>query len=80
MATIDGAKCLRMEKEIGSIEEGKKADIILLDSEAFNLQPCIQERIISHLVYAANGSNVTDVIIDGNLVLSDKKLRTLERK
>jgi 5-methylthioadenosine/S-adenosylhomocysteine deaminase len=74
MATIDGAKCLKMESKIGSLEVGKRADILLLDSEAFNLQPCIENRIISHLVYATNGSNVTDAIINGKLVYENRKL------
>jgi 5-methylthioadenosine/S-adenosylhomocysteine deaminase len=65
MATLDGSKCVGLENQIGSIEVGKLADIVLLDSNAFNFQPCLKERIVSHLVYSASGHNVSDVIVNG---------------
>jgi len=62
-ATIGGAKCLRVENDIGSIEEGKKADIIILDLKKPHLTP--QHDLVSHLVYAARGSDVTTTIVSG---------------
>ena len=79
MATINGAKALQMEKEIGSIEVGKKADIILVDLHKLRLTPMMFGKhlnIMSHLVYAAHGDDVDTVIIDGNLVMKGRVLQT----
>ncbi len=78
MATLGGAKVLGMEKEIGSLEVGKKADIIILDLNRPHLQPVYN--IVSHLVYSATGADVRDVIIDGKLVMENRKLLTLDEK
>ncbi|MBR9700487.1 amidohydrolase [Candidatus Woesearchaeota archaeon] len=67
MATVNGAVFLGRD-DIGSIEEGKLADIVTLNLNDENLQPHDKERIVSHLVYAANGMNVSDVIVDGKLI------------
>jgi len=72
MATIDGAHALDMEKEIGSLEVGKKADIVLLDISE-NHWPLSKENVLSHLVYATNGMNVSTVIVDGKVVLKERK-------
>jgi 5-methylthioadenosine/S-adenosylhomocysteine deaminase len=74
-ATINGAKALGMD-EIGSIEVGKKADIILVGIDKPNLTPMTNPA--SHLVYAAKGSDVETVIIDGSIIMQDKNLRTLD--
>jgi len=74
MATILGAKILGMDKEIGSIEPGKKADIILLDLMKPHLQPISD--IFQTLVYCARGSDVDTVIVDGNIVVRQGKLLT----
>jgi 5-methylthioadenosine/S-adenosylhomocysteine deaminase len=71
LATVNGAKALNLN--IGSLEPGKLADIITLDLADENLQPINKDRVISHLVYAANGLNVVDVIVDGKLILKDRK-------
>ena len=78
MATIGGARVLGMEKEIGSLEVGKKADIIILDLNRPHLQPVYN--IVSHLVYSATGADVRDVIIDGKLVMENRKLLTIDEK
>jgi 5-methylthioadenosine/S-adenosylhomocysteine deaminase len=78
MATLGGAKVLGLEKEIGSLEVGKKADIIILDLNRPHLQPIYN--IISHLVYSATGADVRDVIIDGKLIMQDRKLLTLDEE
>lgn len=69
MMTINGAKALGMEDEIGSIEIGKKADLVLIDLEDPALNPFHGKKgVISNLVYSFDGS-VSDVIVDGRLVL-----------
>jgi len=71
MATLDGAACLGMEHEIGSLEIGKKADLISLDLTAFNMQPV--NNILSNIVYASRGGNVKDSIINGQVVMKNRK-------
>jgi len=73
MATIEGAKVLGMEHEIGSIEIGKKADIISLDLGASNMQPV--NDIISNIVYASRGGNVKDTIINGKVIMKNREIR-----
>jgi len=70
MATINAAKFLGLNA--GSIEEGKKADVITLDARAVNLMPS-HNNIISHIVYAASGFNVDNVIINGKVIMNDRK-------
>lgn len=76
MATINGAKALNLDNEIGSVEIGKKADIILIDKSAINLTP-MSNIISSNLVYAANGSNVNTTICNGKILMENRKLTTL---
>lgn len=74
MATIGGAKALGLENEIGTIEVGKKADIVLLDLQSF-WNPLIQDEasdLYSTIVYSANPSNVDSVMIDGKWVYRKK--------
>jgi 5-methylthioadenosine/S-adenosylhomocysteine deaminase len=78
MATLGGARVLGMEKEIGSLEVGKKADVIILDLNKPHLQPVYN--IVSHLVYSATGADVRDVIIDGKVIMENRKLLTLEEE
>ena len=68
MATINGAKALGLEKEIGSIEVGKYADLISIDSAHFITQPMYHP--ISHLVYAINRLQVSDVLVAGKQLLN----------
>ncbi len=76
MATINGAKALGLEDEIGSLEAGKKADIILIDLEKPHLTPLFN--IESHLVYSCNGSDVETVIVDGRILMKGNEVLTLE--
>lgn len=76
MATMGGAKVLGMEKEIGSLAVGKKADMILLDLTKPHAQPLYD--IYSQLVYSMNSADVQTVIIDGKLVMEKKKLLLLD--
>ena len=75
MATIDGARALHMEKEIGSLEAGKKADLILIDLNRPNAVPMYE--VYAQIAYALKGSDVETVIIGGKLVMRDRKLLTV---
>jgi 5-methylthioadenosine/S-adenosylhomocysteine deaminase len=75
MATIEGAKAVHLEKEIGSLEAGKKADVILINLDAPNAVPMYD--VYSQLAYALKGSDVETVIIGGRVVMRDRKLLTL---
>lgn len=77
-ATINGAKALGMDSEIGSIEVGKKADVILVDLNKPGLTPLTNP--ISHLIYSAKGSDVDTVIVDGEILMENKELRTLDKE
>jgi 5-methylthioadenosine/S-adenosylhomocysteine deaminase len=78
MATQGGARVLGMEAEIGSLEVGKKADVIVVDLNRPHLQPVYN--VVSHLVYAATGADVRDVIIDGKIVMQNRQLLTLDEE
>jgi 5-methylthioadenosine/S-adenosylhomocysteine deaminase len=81
MATIDGARALGMDKEIGSLEAGKKADLILVNMRAPSLTPLFSGRnfnALAHLVFAAHGDNVDTVIIDGRVVMRGRTLLTVD--
>jgi len=75
MATIDGARTLHMEKEIGSLEAGKKADLVLLDLDKTNAVPMYE--VYAQIAYALKGSDVSTVIIGGRPVMRDHKLLTV---
>jgi len=76
MATINGAKGLNWDKEIGSLEVNKKADIILIDMDKPHLYPL--HNVMSALAYSAQGSDVDTVIIDGNIVMEKREIKTLD--
>jgi len=75
MATIEGAKALHMEKQIGSLEAGKKADIILIGLDEPNAVPMYD--VYAQLAYALKSSDVETVVIGGRVVMRNKKLLTL---
>jgi 5-methylthioadenosine/S-adenosylhomocysteine deaminase len=75
MATINGARCTLRQKEIGSLEVGKKADLTLFDTQLAQWQPLYNP--ISNLVYSATGASVDTVICDGQVLLENKKVLTL---
>lgn len=76
MATINGAKALGMQNEIGSIEVGKKADLIVVAMRKPHLVPVFNP--VSHLVYAAEGPDVDTVVIDGKVVMRNRAVKTLD--
>jgi 5-methylthioadenosine/S-adenosylhomocysteine deaminase len=78
MATRGGAACLGLADQIGSIEVGKRADIVLLDFWAPHLSPAGIADPVSHLVYSASGADVSAVVVDGCVLMDDRKLTTLD--
>jgi 5-methylthioadenosine/S-adenosylhomocysteine deaminase len=75
MATCNGARVLGMENLAGSLKAGMKADIITIDLNRPHLTPMYNP--YSHLVYAVNGSDVNTVIINGKIVMKDRRLLTI---
>ena len=78
MATIDGARALHMESEIGSLEKGKKADLIVISLDEPNAVPVYD--IYAQLAYALKASDVETVIIGGRVVMKDHKLLTVDEE
>ena len=78
LATIRGAEALHMEQEIGSLEVGKRADLVLVESDSLNQIPSYN--VYSDLVYATKASDVETVIINGQVVMRDQRLLTLDEK
>lgn len=76
MATIRGARALHLDKIIGSIEKGKRADIVIVDADELNQTPVYN--VYSSLVYATKATDVRTVIIDGKVVMLNRKLLTLD--
>ncbi|MGQ7949650.1 amidohydrolase, partial [Providencia huashanensis] len=74
MATMGSARALHMEDKLGSLEEGKLADIIVIDTKSPNMVPMYSP--YAALVYGANGSNVRHTIVDGKLLMKDRQLLT----
>ena len=82
MATINGAKLLGMENKIGSIEEGKYADIIIVDisSKLDNIKMIPNNDIISNLVYNTDGRNVDTTIVNGEILMENRKIKFINPK
>ncbi|HZI18742.1 MAG TPA: amidohydrolase [Pyrinomonadaceae bacterium] len=76
MATLGGARALHLDKEIGSIEEGKRADLAVVDLGGLHQTPLYN--VYSHLVYATKGSDVRTVVIEGRVVMQERRLLTLD--
>jgi len=76
MATIDGARVLGLEDTTGSLETGKKADVIIVDVNRPHLIPMYN--VYSHLVYAVTGSDVVTAIVNGRLLMEDRVLTTVD--
>lgn len=78
MATIEGAKVLGLDKEIGSLEAGKQADLITIDLDKPHLTPIYDP--YSHLVYCVTAQDVQNVIINGKIVMRDRVALTLDEE
>jgi 5-methylthioadenosine/S-adenosylhomocysteine deaminase len=75
LATIDGARAMGLDKEIGSLEQGKRADVILVKLDQLHSSP--QRDVVSTLVYSAQPADVRTTIIDGRVLMRDGELLTL---
>jgi len=83
MATIEGARAIGLEKEIGSLKPGKKADLIIVNLKEPGLCPVITHpvrNIVPNLVYSARGHEVETVIVDGSIVVENRKVLTVEEE
>ena len=78
LATIDGARALALDRLIGSLETGKRADLIAVATDAARLTPMYDP--VSHLVYVARGSDVTTTIVNGQILMHERQVRTLDRQ
>jgi 5-methylthioadenosine/S-adenosylhomocysteine deaminase len=76
MATIEGARALKMDDRIGSLEPGKRADLILVSMDGARQTPMYDP--VSHLVYVARGSDVRTTIVNGRILMHDRKMLTLK--
>ncbi len=78
MATLGGAEALGLEKEIGSLKEGKKADLILVDLTTSHMRPI--NKIENSLVYCANAGDVETVICDGRVVMENRVMQCFDEE
>ena len=78
MSTIEGAKVLGLENQIGTIEEGKKADLIFIKTDKLHL--CPENDICANIVYSANGSDVDTVMIDGKIIMQNRKMLNINER
>ena len=76
MATIQGARALGLEKQVGSLEAGKRADLVVVSVSSARLTPMYDA--VSHLVYAAHGDDVRTVMVNGRVLMRDRKMLTLD--
>ena len=78
MATMGGARALRLERSIGSIEQGKLADLVCVDFDRFNTRPVYD--VVSQLVYATASTQVSDVWVGGRHQLENGRLTQIDRQ
>lgn len=78
MATIEGAKVLGLENEIGTLEPGKKADMIFIKTDKLHM--CPANDVCANLVYSSNGADVETVMIDGKVIMQNRKMLNLDEK
>lgn len=76
MATLNGARATLWRDKLGSLESGKLADLIVVDQRKSHLIPV--RNPVSNLVYAANGSDVDTVIIDGEIIMEEREIKTID--
>lgn len=78
MATIEGAKVLGLQDEIGTLEVGKKADMIFIKTDKIHL--CPENDVCANIAYSANGADVDTVMIDGNIIMQNRKMMNINEK
>jgi 5-methylthioadenosine/S-adenosylhomocysteine deaminase len=80
MATMGGARALGLAREVGSLEPGKKADLFLLNLRTPWLNPIRPQQIVTNIIYNANGSDVTHVLVDGKIVVADGRCTQIDEE
>ena len=80
MATIGGAKAVGTEQEVGSLEPGKKADLAILNLNDFHVYPSFDIDTISRIVYSATRADVESTIVNGKIVMENRKLNTVDKE
>ncbi|MBS4189449.1 5'-deoxyadenosine deaminase [Bacillus sp. FJAT-49705] len=80
MATIGGAKAVGMEHEIGSIEQGKKADLAILNLNDFHVYPSFDIDPISRIVYSATRADVESTIVNGKILMENRRMNTIDKE
>src|SRR5947208_3484242 len=78
LATIHAARALHVEREIGSIEVGKRADLAVVSLKGAHTTPFYPESVIRHLVYSGRGSDVQATIVDGKVLMAGGVVRTVD--
>lgn len=78
MATVNGGRALGLEREIGSLAPGMKADMILINLKAPHMTPCYDP--VANLAYSAQAGDVDTVIIDGRIIMEDRKIKTFDEQ
>jgi 5-methylthioadenosine/S-adenosylhomocysteine deaminase len=78
MGTIDGARALGMEKTLGSLEPGKRADLLVVSMASARQTPMYDP--VSHLVYVTRGDDVRTTIVNGRVLMRDRKVLTLDSR
>jgi 5-methylthioadenosine/S-adenosylhomocysteine deaminase len=78
MATLGGARALGMERAIGSLEPGKRADVIVVGMRAARQTPMYDP--VSHLVYVTRGDDVKTTVVNGRVLMRDRKVLTLDEQ
>ena len=79
-ATVNAAKAIGMQDKLGSIEKGKYADLVILNAKLPNLRPLLPENIISNIIYSGSSSNVRTVMCQGDLILENGRMLTLNEE
>ncbi|RFU64534.1 amidohydrolase [Peribacillus saganii] len=83
LATIESARAIGLEHEIGSLAAGKKADLLIMNLEVPSMAPIITSpirNIVPNLVYSANGSEIESVMIDGKFIMANRNITTVDEK
>ena len=79
IVTVNGAKAIGMQDSLGSIEPGKYADLVVLNGKDPNLRPLVRENIIANLAYSMQSSNVKTVMCQGDIVVENRNILTLDK-
>jgi 5-methylthioadenosine/S-adenosylhomocysteine deaminase len=81
MVTTEAARALAMEDSIGSLEVGKRADVIIVDLDSPHMWPVLTgsiRNVAEHLVYSANAADVITTVVDGQVLMEDRSVLTLD--